>query len=172
MPVNLTQINALEKDDPETWNALKSCEFMVAKDQALRQEIKKLKVHGCVVGLSTDEGALDRLVTTIPYLADLVNQYLSTFPKASQASERTEIYQLYGEIAVKSRANVIKLRDIIELHCGVNPLKKKTQLKSLVSSALVLVAAKNDILQFAEKGKQRFEELVSERLICSSPLSV
>lgn len=182
MPVHLAQMNALEKDDPKTWNALKSGEFVVAKseipfthlftDQALEQEIKKLKGHGGMVGLSRDEAALDWLVTTTPYLASLVNQYLSSFPKASRTSVRTEHYQLSGEIAVRSRVNALKLRHLIELHCGVNPFKEKTPLKSLVSSALVSDGAKNDVLQFAEKGQKRFEEFVSERLISTSRLSV
>ncbi len=132
----------------------------------------KLKGHGGMVGISMDDGALDRLVTTTPYLAGLVNQYISTFPNSARASVRTEHYQLPGEIAVRSRANAVKLRDLIKLHCGVNPFEKKTQLKSLVSSALVTVEAKNDILQFAEKGQQRFKEFVSERLISTSTLSV
>ena len=53
MPVHLAQMNALETEDPETWSALQSGRFVVAKseipfthmftDQALEQEIKKLK---------------------------------------------------------------------------------------------------------------------------------
>ena len=52
-PVHLAQMRALEEDDPETWDALKSGAFVVAQseisftrlftDQALEQEIKKLK---------------------------------------------------------------------------------------------------------------------------------
>ena len=38
-------------------------------DQALRQEIKMLKLHGGIVGLSQDDYALDRLVTTTPHLS-------------------------------------------------------------------------------------------------------
>ena len=51
MPVHLAQMNTLEVDDPETWDA-----FVVGKsdiqfshlftNQALKQEIKKLKGHG------------------------------------------------------------------------------------------------------------------------------
>ena len=50
MPVHLAQMNALETEDPETWSALKSGRFIVAKseipfthmfsDQALEQGIK------------------------------------------------------------------------------------------------------------------------------------
>ena len=37
-------------------------------DQTLEQEIKMLKRHGGIVGLSQDDTALDRLVTTTPHL--------------------------------------------------------------------------------------------------------
>ena len=57
-------------------------------DQALEQEIKKLKGQGGMVGLSRDEGALDRLVTTVPHLVALVDQYLYCFPKNSRSSAR------------------------------------------------------------------------------------
>ena len=62
MLVHLIQMNALENDDPVTWKALKSGDFVVAKsdiafthlftDQRLEQEIKMLKRHGGIVGLS------------------------------------------------------------------------------------------------------------------------
>ena len=75
MPVHLAQMNALEQDDPATWDALKSGDFAVAKsevpftqlftDQTLEQEIKMLKRHGGMVGLSQDEAALDRLVLVL-----------------------------------------------------------------------------------------------------------
>eukprot|EP00745_Piridium_sociabile_P026490 TRINITY_DN4236_c0_g2_i1.p3 TRINITY_DN4236_c0_g2~~TRINITY_DN4236_c0_g2_i1.p3 ORF type:complete len:188 (-),score=36.94 TRINITY_DN4236_c0_g2_i1:1928-2491(-) len=96
MPIHLAQMNALEKNDPATWEALKSGDFVVAKseipfstlytDQALEQQIKELKRHGGIVGLSQDEAALDRLVTTAPRLAHMVKQYLSCFPRVSETS--------------------------------------------------------------------------------------
>ena len=63
----------------------------------------------------------------------------------------------------------MNLRNIIELHCGDNPFIEKTPLKSLVSSALVSVGAKNDILEFAEKGQKHFEEFVSEEMTLNHP---
>ena len=58
------------------------------------------------------------------------------------------------------------------MHCGCNPFKEITLLKSLVSSAVVSKEAKNDILQFAELGQKRYEEFVSEHLKLTSKLSV
>ena len=65
MPVHLAQMNALENDDPVQWEALKSGDFVVAKSdvaftrlfiyQTLEQEIKMLKRHGGIVGLSQDD---------------------------------------------------------------------------------------------------------------------
>ena len=90
-------MNALEKDDPATWEALKSGDFVVAKsevpftclftDQTLEQEIKRLKGHGGMVGLSQDEAALDCLVTTTPHLARIVQQYLDSSSQTSELSK-------------------------------------------------------------------------------------
>ena len=181
MPIHLAQMNALEHDDPATWDALKSGDFVVSKsevpfthlftDQALEQEIKELKGHGGIVGLSQEEAALDRLVTTTPHLARIVKQYLHSFPHAS-TSERNEHYQLAGDIAIRSRENALKLRHSIELHCGGNPFTLISPLKSLVSSALIPSSAKDDILHFAEKGQTRFEEFIRDRLLPTSTLSV
>ena len=81
----------------------------MSTDQALEQEIKKLKGQGGMVGLSRDEGALDRLVTTVPHLAALVVQYLDSFPKNLRSSDRKEHYQLQGNIAVRSQTTPQKL---------------------------------------------------------------
>ena len=107
-----------------------------------------------MVGLSRDEGALDRLVTTVPHLAALVDQYLDRFPKNSRSSARKEHYQFQGSIAVRSQTMSQKLQHLIELHCGCNAFKERTLLKNLVSSVLVSKEAKNDILQFAELGQK------------------
>ena len=40
-----------------------------------------LKRHGGKVGLSQDDTALDRLVTTTPLLARIVRKYLNGFPE-------------------------------------------------------------------------------------------
>ena len=70
MPVHLTQMNQLEKDDPTTWKALvlKEGNICVKKsespftallaDQALQQKIKELKGVGCLVGIMQDEVSL------------------------------------------------------------------------------------------------------------------
>lgn len=71
-------MNALDQNEPPTWEALKSSNFVVAKsdipftnlftDQTLEQEIKMLKRHSGMVVFSQDEAALDRLVTITPHL--------------------------------------------------------------------------------------------------------
>ena len=182
MPVHLAQMNALEKDDPSTWEALKSGDFVVAKskvpfthpftDQTLEQEIKGLKWHGGMVGLTQDAAALDRLVTTTPHLVHIVKEYLNSFPSPSKATDRNEHYQLSGNIAVRSRSNAVKLHLSMELHCAGNPFMVKSPLKSLVSSAIVPDNAKDDILHFAEKGQKQFEEFIRNRLLPTSILSV
>ena len=183
MPVYLAQMNALEQDDPTTWNALKSDNFVVAKseipfthlftDQTLEQEIKKLKRHGGMVGLSQDDAALDRLVVTTPHLSHLVQQFLNSFPKGSKSFERSEHYQLSGAVAIRTRENAFKLRHCVQLHCEGNPFIVKTPLKNLVSSAVVTDNAKKDILHFPEKGQRNsFEEFINDRLLPTSVRSI
>ena len=94
--VNIAKMDALEKDDPSTWEALKTGKTFVAKseypfinlftDQAFKQEIKGLKQHGGVVGLTQDAEALDRLVTTTPHLAHIAREYLNSFLSPSKAT--------------------------------------------------------------------------------------
>jgi len=112
-----------------------SSDFVVAKseipfthlftDQTLEQEIKKL------FGLSQDDAALDRLITT-PYLSHLVQQFRNSFPKASKSSQRSEHYQVSGAVAVRTRENAPKLRHCIELHCEGNPFTMKTLYRQLL----------------------------------------
>ena len=77
-----------------------------------------------------------------------------------------------GAVAIRSRANAVKLRESIELHCEGNPLMKKTPLNNIVSSALVQSDANDDILHFQEKGQKRLEEFIHDRLLSSSVLSI
>lgn len=182
MPVHLAQMNALEKDDPVTWQALKSGDFVVAiskvpftalfTDQALEQEIKDFKRHGGIVGLSQDDTAFDRLVTTALRLINMVKQFLSDFPRFSQSSMRCEHYQLYGNMTVRIVTNTLKLLRSIEKHRASNPYADKIPLKNLGSSALVQENAKRDILHYAQKGEKQFQEFVQERLLNTSKVSV
>jgi len=101
-----------------------------------------------------------------------VKQFLNAFSKASRSTDRSEHYQLSGTVAIRSRANAVKLRQSIELHCEGNPFTKKTPLKNIVSSALVQDGAKNDILHYQEKGQKRLQKFIQKRLLSSSELSV
>ena len=140
-----------------------SGDFVVAKskipftrlftDQMLEQEIKVLKRHGGIVGLSHDEAALDDLLITSPHLARMVKQYLNCFPKVSKTSEGTEHYQLSGDVTVRTRENAMKLRQSIELHSEGNSFTVESPLKGVVSSALGSEKAKEDIVCYAEKGQ-------------------
>ena len=182
IPVHIAQMRTLESEDPHTWDALKSGNFVVAKtqipssrlctDQALEQEIKTLKAQGGMVGLSQNEACLDRLLTTSPHLARMVQQYFDTFLHKATSTPKPEHHQLTGNISVRIRNNAIKIRGSIEQHCEGNPFTIECPLKSLGSSRLVPEKAADDILHFAEKGQARLEDFVTERLLQESRLSV
>lgn len=134
-------------------------------DQKLKQEIKVLKRHRGMVGLSQDEAALDRLLIKSPHLVHMVKQYPDSFPKVTEASGRNEHSQLSGDVAVRTLENAMKLRHSIELFCEGNPFKVESPLKSLVWSSCARKKAKKDILCYAEKSQKRFEEFVEDRLL-------
>ena len=181
MPVYVAQMHALKKDDPATWEALKTGDFVVSKsevpftslfrDQALEQEIKGLKRYGGIVGLSQDEAALDCLVATAPHLAGIVKDFLSGFSYTA-LPKRQEHYHLTGSVAARTKANALRLREVIQLHCAGNPFATKMPLKNLASSALVPEQAKHDILHYAEKGQKCYETFVEDRLLLTSKLSL
>ena len=93
MPCHLAQMNALERDDPDTWDALMSGDFVEQKseipftrvftDQALAQEIKVLKQHGGIIGLTQDDNTLDGLIHITPHLSRIVKQFLISFTESS-----------------------------------------------------------------------------------------
>ena len=140
-------------------------------DQTLEQEIKALKRHGGIVGLSQDESALDRLVTITPHLAHIVKQYLNSFPKATESSNN-EHYQLTGDTALRMTNNALRIKESIMKHCEGNVFTEKTPLKDIASSALVSDKDKDDILHFSEKGQKRFEQFVYDRLMTTSRVSI
>ena len=165
MPVHLAQMHELKTTDPLTWEALKNGDFVVAKsmkafcnvftDQGLEQEIKALKQHGAFPGITQDEAALDRFVTTAPHLYRLVQQFLAPFPSGGDDTQNAEHYQLSGDIGLRCSQNAIKLQDSITNHCQGNPYVVSTPLKSIVSSAVIPEKAKADILKYPLSGQER-----------------
>ena len=72
----------------------------------------------------------------------------------STVSPKLKLSALRRDSIIRSRVNALKLRYLVELHCGDNPFKVKKNTEEGEESvllALVSSEAKNDILQFAEK---------------------
>ena len=87
--IYLGEMCKLKREDPATCERLKkdpvvsnSTEAFVNLfiDQALEQEIKEIKRHGHLPGLTQDEEGMNRFITVAPYLTKIVEKYLSTLP--------------------------------------------------------------------------------------------
>lgn len=178
MPPHLAQMYQLKEADPTTWEVLKNDDFVVTKsmqtfcnlftDQGLEQEIKVLKKHSAMPGITQDEVALDRFVTTTPHLAWLVQKYLLPFRKTSATQEKKEHYQLAGDICVGSSQNVLRLRVSVILHCEGNAYTVGMPLKNIFSSAVILEKAKYDILNYPTLGQELYKKFVEECLLPTS----
>ena len=139
----------------------------------MEQEIKNLKQHGALPGITQDEASFDRFVTIAPHLVRLVQNFLLSFPQA-QNDEPAENnhYQLSGDIGLRSIQNSMKLHDSIIIHCQGNPYTNKIPVKNIVSFAIIPEKAKQDILQYPQRGQERYEEFAQDRLLSSSTKSV
>ena len=125
------------------------------------------------MGITQDEISLDRIITTLPHITSIINDWLGGFPRFSTTSYSSgEHYQLSGDIAQRSTRNALKLRNSIQIHCEGNPFIMETPLKSIVSSVLITEAATLDILIRDEKGQDVYQNYVQNRLLPGSLMSV
>ena len=178
------KMRSLEESDPDVWENFMSGDFVVQKsdipftslftDQALEQEIKILKRHGGIKGVTQDENVLDRLVATMPVLSRIVKSFMGGFPKANISKREADLqhHQLSGNTNVRMAANALKIKTSMLQYCGANPFSTPLELKSIASSAVIPDDAKVDILQFAVKGNQRLLEFIDDRLLENSTGSV
>ena len=111
-PVHVAELAKLKDDDPVTWDALKSGDFVAVhssvpflslfNDQSLEQQIKLLKKYGGIVGATQDEAVLQRMLLVAPHLTVLSGEFLSGFPRNKACKTgRTEHYQLKGGMSVR-----------------------------------------------------------------------
>ena len=173
----------LKREDPATWERLKK-DPVVSKsteafvnlfiDQALEQEIKEIKRHGHLPGLTQDEEGVNRFITVAPYRTKFVEQYLSTLPKSDANKEEPEFYhQLKGNVALRCALNSIRLKDTLIKFCKGNPLTpENTKLRNIASGVIIPDSAADDIINYPDKGQARYEKFIEERLKEGSPLSV
>ena len=183
IPVHLAEMNELKTADPASWERLKK-DFVVTKsteafcnlfvDQALEQEIKELKRHGHLPGLTQDEEAMNRFITIAPHLANYVYKFMNMFPKSQLREEQPEVYhQLKGNMALRCALNSTKIKASIISFCKGNPFTSdNSQLKNIVSGAIIPESAAADIINYPEKGQVRYEKFIEDRLKIGSSLSI
>ena len=148
----------LQKNDPATWERLKK-DFVVTKsteafcnlfvDQALEQEIKELKRHGHLPGLTQDEDAMNRFITIAPHLVRYVAKFLSTFPKSDIREQQPEVYhQLKGNMALRCALNSTRIIAGIITFCKDNPFVSNIQLRNIASGVIITEPAADDIINY------------------------
>ena len=182
IPVYLGQMSEVKKTDEATWEKLKS-DFVVTKstiafcnlfiDQGLEQQIKELKRYGALPGLTQEEDALDRFITTAPHLMRYVEQFLSQFPK-SKPSEASKIvhHQLQGNAGLRCALNSVRLKNCLAKYCQGNAYSRQIPLKHITSSVVIPEKAADDILNYQAKGQQRYLSLIDDRFLPTSTQSI
>ena len=142
-------------------------------DQSLEQQIKLLKEYGSVTSATQDEALLERILLISPHLAILAGKFLSGFPRNRACKTgRTEHYQLKGEMGVHIFKNALKIKQRMEVHCQGNVYSNKMDLKSIACSTWIPDEAKDDIINFDQKGLNTEKLFITERLLENSPKSI
>ena len=179
VPVYLAQMRMLNKTDYETWKALKCGDFMVTKsgipftnlflDQTLEQLIRELKVAGDITGITQNEDALNTFFLIAPELVSLIQTFQDGFCIKGDQPTTMVHYQLTGSMAIRIFNNSAVIKESIITQYGGNPFVcKATKRMNMSSSMEVPETAKEDILLRDDKGSNKFEEFVSQRLVAST----
>ena len=75
-------------------------------------------------------------------------------------------------MGVRIFTNALKIKQRMEVHCQGNVYLNKMDLKSIASSTWIPEEAKDDILNFDQKGLEAEKEFIKERLLLNSPKSI
>ena len=143
IPVHLAMMTDIENKDPERWQLLNKETFGVNKssvpftklfvDQNLEQKIKDIKGVGGISGITQQDDTLNRFFLTAPYITRIVNGFIGKYCN-DKKSERTEHYQLHGNMAYRILKNAAELKRSLEIHCEGNPFAVIMPMKNIFLS--------------------------------------
>ena len=77
-------------------------------------------------------------------------------------------HQLQGNLGLRCALNALRIRNYIVSFCKGNPFIVNTSLRNLLSSAIILSKAAEDIQSYPEKGQERYDTFVKTRLLKTS----
>ena len=161
IPIYLGETCKLKNEDPATWERLKK-DPVVSKsteafvnlfiDQALEQEIKEIKRHGHLPGLTQEEEVVNRFITVAPYLTKFVEKYLNTLPKSDANKEQDDVYhQLKSNVALGCAFNSVRLKETLIKFCKGNPFTtENTKLRNVASGVIIPDSAADDIINYPD----------------------
>ena len=86
----------------------------------MEQKIKEIKGVGGVTGITQKDDILHRFFLTVPYITKMVNDFIEKYSVGRQYN-RTEYYQLSGNISCRIAKHAATLKKSIEIHCEGNP---------------------------------------------------
>ena len=116
---------------------------------------------------------MERFITTSPHLVQLIERFLSDFPKHTSPEDEPDAYhQLQGNLGLRCAINSVRIRNCVVTFCRGNPYVVNTLLRNITSSQLIPAPASADILRYPEKGKERYEAFIKERLLPTADLSI
>ena len=173
MPLYLHTMQKAKEDHPTVWEEFEKGNFCVTKgvagftsigpDHAIEQENRELKVVGGIVGITQQEGALDKYFLIAPELSKIQQQFEQKYGSTG-GDKRLEHHEMTGRKLSRVAENAVKLCHVFQEHGDPFCSAEENELVNMLTQSVMNDAVTNDILQRDAIGQQAFEEFVNQRL--------
>ena len=169
-PRYISDMQALEKEDPKIWNAFIEGDFAVTKtdipfvsigpDHACEQENREIKQDRGLSGITQNSNARDRFFLAGPQLSRISKEYKAQF---QEEIKRTVHHGLTGAAVRRDHASVEMLKDTMLSFINPFTVQDDESLVNIITHAKICPEAVHDILNIDSIGQMKYEEFVRER---------
>ena len=136
----------------------------ISIDQAHEQNNKRVKGQGGIIGLKTNESALNRWIVTRPQIAEMLKQFKASIANEHEENEVTHHEE--GETFQKQfRSDIEKLTMTIKEYRNPFSEDSKDYLIVLHTSSLKKRVPVDNVMKIAEVGEKAYEVFIKERFI-------
>ena len=172
LPIHIRDLKYLPLQHPALYSEFKSAKCVVHNsvrrfsgipiDQAHEQNNKLVKGDGGIIGITGNEGALDRWIMSGPEVSRLLNEFHSSVEDFKNCKDMTKHHEESATTQISFR-DVVSLKDTIS-HLGNPFLEEGTSLVQLHTGRLYEGMSTKNLNDILENGEKRAQEFISQRI--------
>ena len=178
LPVNIRDMQSLSITHPDVFQNFMEGKFAIHNserkfsgissiDQAHEQNNKRLKGQNGIIGLTTNESALNCWIVTGPQIAEMLKQFKASIGNVANEHEENEAtHHEEGETFQKQfRSDVEKLTMTIKEYGSPFSEDSKDSLIVLHTGSLKKGVPVDNVMKIAEVGQKAYEAFITERFV-------